>query len=257
MSVSQSKNSSVRSFDGSSIKGVFFDLGGTLFSYQNVGRATGPVLMEAVRRMGIDSEPKVIGKAYGTASREIGRQYAQKKFFLHSDLFRDTFKLFVEHMQVEFDEETYAWFRTQQHDLVVDNLELRADCLDTLGHLKELGLYLSIASNIDDEMLDPLVARESLHDYLHHWTSSEAAGSCKPHRKFFEVCLEKSGLERESVLFVGDSPEHDVQGAFEAGMRTVLIREDGVQPPLQAGKQTVEPDCVISALAELKELVDQ
>ena len=56
---------------------------------------------------------------------------------------------------------------------------------------------------------------------------------------------------------VGDSPEHDVQGAFEAGMRTVRIREDGVQPPLQAGKQTVEPDCIISTLAELKQLVVQ
>jgi len=255
MPASTSASSSVRPSVGSSIKGVFFDLGGTLFSYQNVGRATGPVLMEAARRMGIDDEPKVLGNAYGQASREIGRQYAEKTFFLHRDLFRDTFVLFVENMQGDFDEEAYAWFRTRAHDLVVNNLELKADCLHTLGHLKALGLYLSIVSNIDDDMLEPLVERENLQDYLHHWTSSEAAGSCKPHRRFFEVSLEKSGLERESVLFVGDSPEHDVQGAFEAGMRTVLIREEGVQPPLQAGKATVEPDHVISNLAELKDLV--
>jgi FMN phosphatase YigB (HAD superfamily) len=240
---------------GSSIKGVFFDLGGTLFSYNNVGRATGPVLMEAVRRMGIDDEPKVIGKAYGEASGEIGRRYAEKAFYLHSDLFRDTFVLFVEHMRGDFDEEAYGWFRERQHELVVNNLELKADCLHTLGHLKELGLYLSIVSNIDDDMLDPLVEREGLHDYLHHWTSSEAAESCKPHRRFFEVSLEKSGLDRESILFVGDSPQHDVQGAHEAGMRTVLIQEEGIHPPLQAGRETVDPDHVINNLAELKELI--
>jgi HAD superfamily hydrolase (TIGR01509 family) len=239
----------------SSIKGVFFDLGGTLFSYNNVGRATGPVLMEAIRRMGIDDDPKVVGKAYGAASQEIGRRYAEKTYYLHSDLFRDTFVLFVENMRGDFDEEAYIWFRDRQHDLVVNNLELKADCLDTLAHLKELGLYLSIVSNIDDDMLDPLVEREGLHDYLHHWTSSEAAESCKPHRQFFEVSLEKSGLERESVLFVGDSPWHDVQGAFEAGMRTVLIREEGIQPPLQGGGETVDPDHVIANLAELKGLV--
>ena len=239
----------------SSIHGVFFDLGGTLFSYQNVGRATGPVLMEAARRMGIDAEPRTIGKAYGQASAAIGYEYAEKPFYLHRDLFRDTFVRFVAGLHGEFDEEIYAWYRVQQHDLVVQNLELKADCLTTLGHLKEQGLYLSIVSNIDDDMLDPLVEREGLHRYLHHWTSSEAAESCKPHRRFFELSLEKSGLDRGSVMFVGDSPEHDVQGAFEAGMRTVLIREDGVQPPLQAGRETVEPDHIISCLSELKELV--
>jgi HAD superfamily hydrolase (TIGR01509 family) len=239
------------------IKGVFFDLGGTLFSYGGVGRATGPVLMEAVRRMGVDLEPREVGKAYGKASAAIGREYAEKPYYLHRELFRDTFALFVEHMQANFDEEIYTWYSAQQHELVVNNLELKADCLHTLGHLKEQGLYLSIVSNIDDDMLEPLVEREGLQDYLHHWTSSEAAESCKPHRRFFEVSLEKSGLDRESVLFVGDSPTHDVQGAFEAGMRTVLIQEDGIAPPLQSEQETVDPDHIISNLAELKELVDQ
>jgi HAD superfamily hydrolase (TIGR01509 family) len=239
------------------IKGVFFDLGGTLFSYSNLGRVTGPLLIEAARRIGLDDEPKAIGQAYGEASREISRQYAEKTFFLHHDLSRDTFIMFVERMRANFDEEVFEWFRACQRDLIVNNLELRADCLHTLDHLKGLGLYLSIVSNIDDDMLDPLVERDGLRDYLHHWTSSEAAESCKPHRRFFELSLEKSGLDRESVLFVGDSPEHDVQGAHEAGMRTVLIREEGIHPPWQAGRDTVEPDHVIDNLSELKDLVAQ
>ncbi len=57
------------------------------------------------------------------------------------------------------------------------------------------------------------------------------------------------------MLFVGDSPEHDVQGAYEVGMNTVLIREEGLEPPLQVGRETVEPDYTITSLAEIRGLV--
>ena len=237
------------------IKGVFFDLGGTLFSYRNMGRSTGPALLEAAGRMGITGDPRSIGKAYGLASREVNGVYAERDFYLHRDLFRDTFVRFVEQMQGVFDEAAYAWFRARQHELVLSGLELKPDCMETLAHLKSEGLYLSIVSNIDDDMLDPLVEREGLHHYLHHWTSSEAAESCKPHRRFFEITLEKSGLDPREVLFVGDSPEHDVQGAYEVGMNTVLIREEGLEPPLQVGRETVEPDYNITSLAEIRGLV--
>jgi HAD superfamily hydrolase (TIGR01509 family) len=237
------------------IRGVFFDLGGTLFSYRNMGRSTGPALLEAAARMGITGDPRSIGKAYGLASREVNGAYAERDFYLHRDLFRDTFVRFVEQMEGQFDEAAYAWFRARQHELVLSGLELKPDCTETLSHLKSEGLYLSIVSNIDDDMLDPLVEREGLHDYLHHWTSSEAAESCKPHRRFFEISLEKSGLAPGEVLFVGDSPEHDVQGAYEVGMNTVLIREEGLEPPLQVGRQTVEPDYTINSLAEIRGLI--
>ncbi len=238
-----------------SVRGVFFDLGGTLFSYSGIRRATTPLLMEAIRRMGISGEPPEISRAYQRASREVSEEYAAKSFYLHRDLFRDTFVRFTEYVNGNFDEQDYTWYRSEQHNLVLSNLILKNDCRSTLQHLKEQGLYLSIVSNIDEDMLHPLVAREGLHEYLHDWTSSEAAGSCKPHLKFFEVSIEKSGLAAENVLFVGDSPEHDIQGAHAAGMQTVLIVEQGVEPPLQVGRETVAPNHTISTLSELKLLV--
>jgi hypothetical protein len=38
-------------------------------------------------------------------------------------------------------------------------------------------------------------------------------------------------------------------------MNTVLIVEDGIEPPLQSGRETPEPDYVITSLAQLKDLV--
>ena len=238
------------------IEGVFFDLGGTLFSYRNMGRGTAPLLVDACQRMGVELDMMTIGKAYARANREISIRYAEKPYYLHSDLFRDTFVEFTDNIGIAFDEAVYGWFRERQHQAVIDNLHLKEDCLETLEYLKNQGLYLSIVSNIDDDMLDPLVAREGLDEYLHHWTSSEAAGSCKPDSRFFEISLEKAGLDAETVLFVGDSPEHDIAGASAVGMGTVLIVEEGIHPPLQSGKETVDPDHQIEQLSELKNLVN-
>ena len=237
------------------IRGIFFDLGGTLFSYRNIRQATGPLLLEAVRRLNIRAPLENIGRAYQQASRTVSQDYADKDYYLHRDMFRETFARFVANMEARFDEGVYDWYQQRQHQAVISHLKLKENCIETLAHLRARGLYLSIVSNIDDDMLEPLVARESLDRYLHHWTSSEAAASCKPHRRFFEVSLEKSGLSPAQVLFVGDSPEHDVHGASRLGMRTALIVEDGIEPPLQSGRQTPDPDHVIRRLAELKHLV--
>jgi putative hydrolase of the HAD superfamily len=135
-------------------------------------------------------------------------------------------------------------------------MKLREDCIPTLRALRERDLYLSIVSNIDDDYLFPLVEKWGLDQLLDHWTSSEEAKSCKPDPGFFELALQKSGVPAERVLFVGDSPEHDIQGARNMGMTSVLIVEDDNPPPLQTGDVEVEPHHEIRSLSELLSLVE-
>lgn len=237
-------------------KAVFFDLGGTLFSYRNMGRGSAPALMESARRLGVDAEPKDIGRAYRDANRSVSRRYAELEYYLHRDLFRDVFVEFADALGVNYSEDVFAWYAEKQREAVLTHLELREDCLDTLAALKRRGLYLSIVSNIDDDHLEPLVAQSGLGSFLDHWTSSEQARSCKPHQRFFEVAREKAGVRPEEVVFVGDSPEHDIHGAKTAGMTAVLIEEDGMVAPLQSGREdTHPPDHVIRALSELARIV--
>ena len=62
--------------------------------------------------------------------------------------------------------------------------------------------------------------------------------------------VEKAKVLPEDVLFVGDSPTHDVAGAQAMGMKTVLILEEGADPPGQLG-DVPAADHEIRALAEL------
>ncbi|MDA0821178.1 MAG: HAD family hydrolase [Proteobacteria bacterium] len=237
------------------IAGLFFDLGGTLFSYRNVARTNIPILIESVREMGVVADTDAIKKAYKVATKEVSHRYAEKSYYRHHDMFHEMYLRFYEILEADYDPDVHQRYHEIQQAALFACLEIKPDCIETLAALKAQGLYLSIVSNIDDDMLEPLVAREQLDRYLDHWTSSEAAQSCKPDRRFFDVALEKSGLEANQVLFVGDSPEHDIVGANNAGMRTVLITEHGLEPPLQTGKKAVDPDHTIQALAELIDLV--
>ena len=71
------------------IRGLLFDLGGTLFSYTG-RRRMGGAIGEAVSGLGIEAEPEDIGRAWGKASQETMARYAQEDYFLHRELFHDT-----------------------------------------------------------------------------------------------------------------------------------------------------------------------
>jgi putative hydrolase of the HAD superfamily len=234
---------------------VFFDLGGTLFSYREVGRWTISALQASAQKLGVDAPMREVGLAYRSASREANGRYVQRPYYLHSDLFRDTFRLFAEKLDREATNEFLDFSERALRDTLIENMALRDDCLDTLQALKSRGLYLSIVSNIDDDHLIPMVERSGLDGVLDHWTSSEEAQSCKPDAGFFHLALKKAGCEADRVLFVGDSPEHDVQGASRVGMTTVLIAEGDAKPPLQSGREMPDPDHRIESLSELIALV--
>jgi FMN phosphatase YigB (HAD superfamily) len=57
------------------------------------------------------------------------------------------------------------------------------------------------------------------------------------------------------VIFVGDSRVHDIQGARAVGIRSVLISEEGGVSHHDDENFLAEPDYVIRALSEVKEIV--
>lgn len=236
-------------------QGIFFDLGGTLFSYRNVPGATVPLLLEAVERLNASADQKAIKDAYTQAGRDVNLRYAEKHYYLHRDFFCDTFVRFSELLGTPADDNTVAWYEQAHREAIVACLSLKPDCIDTLQRLADKDLYLSVVSNIDNDMLEPLIEREDLGRFFHHWTSSESAQSCKPHHAFFSHALALSQLEPDRVLFVGDSPEHDIAGAAAAGMRTALVLDGGIEPPLQTGKKNIEADHTLDTLSKLLELV--
>jgi len=239
------------------IRGLLFDLGGTLFSYA-IRPEMGRAIFDAAKALDIGAKPSHIGRAWGEANAETMRAFAERDFFLHRDLFQETLESFAARFERSVSAEIAEQFEQAQRQAVIDYLPIRDDTHETLRALKDRGLYLSIVSNIDDDYLLPLVEKHGLDDLLDHWTSSEEARSCKPHTGIYHYSLKKGDLGADEALFVGDSLHHDVAGASAAGIRSARIAEGGVSTPLTSGLEvTAEPDYVIEALTELLGIVDE
>jgi putative hydrolase of the HAD superfamily len=77
--------------------------------------------------------------------------------------------------------------------------------------------------------------------------SAEEAGVAKPHPVIFQQALAKAGIPPQQAVYVGDDPVRDIQGAKEAGLRTVWFN-----PRQQEWTGEQAPDATITHLAELE-----
>lgn len=236
------------------VRAVFFDLGGTLFSNVQIPGVCTPALVAAAERLGIEEGLAGIGKAFVEATQKVNGAYMQRPFYLHRDLFVDTAQELLAILGRDEDPDFNAWFYTAQRDLMVDQIELREDCLETLAELRKRGFLLSLVSNIDHDFLDPMIVNFGIGPYFDHFVSSETAQSCKPDAGIFRVALERVGCSPEEAVFVGDSRVHDIQGASSVGIRSVLISEHGGVSHLDDEDFQVDPEHVIGSLSELLEI---
>ncbi|MET0986896.1 MAG: HAD family hydrolase [Steroidobacteraceae bacterium] len=239
------------------IKGIFFDVGGTLYSYKNLQSVMMTVLKEMKAKLQLEHDFFEVARHYQLANQDIDQLYADKSFYLVRDYLEEVFAAFLKRIDRPHLQSHFEWFEPYQRESMIGCMELKPDCHSTLTRLKAMDLYLSAVSNADENHLIPLVERGELHRWLTHWTSSEAARSCKPDRRFFDIALGKSGLTANQILFVGDSLEQDIQGAHAMGMKTALITELNAPAPMHVGRETPEPDFQITTLSELPGIVEK
>jgi HAD superfamily hydrolase (TIGR01509 family) len=237
------------------IKGVFFDVGGTLYSYKSMKPAENIFLERLAEKLEHDHAEVV--EQFHLAGEDAVRVIMPKPFYLIRDFFEMTFTNLLARIGKPNLQHHFDWYEERQRDTLVKGMQLMAGCHEALGSLKDMGLYLAAVSNADENHLQPLVERGQFQRWLTHWTSSEAAGACKPNREFFEIALRKSGLPADQIMFVGDSLEQDIAGAHAMGMTTVLISETGGPSPGTLGVKCPDPNFKISKLSELPGIISK
>lgn len=128
--------------------------------------------------------------------------------------------------------------------------------VDTLRALRDNGLRVGLISNT----FWPSAAhhydleRHGLMPYLEHMVFSAEVEMWKPHAAVFQLGLDALNLQPEETAYVGDSLFFDVWGAQRAGLRSVWIEQphgwlpDGIE---------VTPDATISTLPALLDIVQK
>jgi putative hydrolase of the HAD superfamily len=213
------------------VKGVLFDLDGTLFDRDSAVRDAFAAQYRAFQRVlaGIEPERYVArlleldahghadkSTAFGTLVRELG---------LDSSLGDDL----AEHFR-----EVYPKFGAPF-----------PDALPTLRELRARGIAIALVTNGRTDNQAAKVSRLGLEPFLDATLISESEGLRKPDRRIFERALARIGVAPEHAWHVGDHPMADVAGAHAAGL-TAVWRYVPYWP---------EPACQAFTIHQLSELL--
>lgn len=126
-------------------------------------------------------------------------------------------------------------------------LEGAVSLLDTLkGHVK-----LAIITNGFTALQQVRLERTGFMDYFDALVISEQVGLPKPDAAIFDYALQQLGNPpRDRVLMVGDTPESDILGGMNAGLKTCWL-DHGTR----ALPETITPTWRVTSLAQLEALL--
>ena len=118
-----------------------------------------------------------------------------------------------------------------------------------------MGLQLAVVSNHHnhDSLVRHLGRLGIASDFSHVFSSSQM-GVRKPDRRIFARALSQMKVHRQEAVFVGDSLEHDVEGARGAGICSMLI-VDGASDDQESRVVGTKADFTIRDLGEIPRIV--
>ncbi len=108
----------------------------------------------------------------------------------------------------------------------LDTVEPAPGARALLQRLREDGLTLVVASSAKQGELSALLNRAIVADLIDVTTTSDDAAESKPAPDIVQVALQKSGLEPQQVLMLGDTP-YDAESARNGGVGMIALRCGG------------------------------
>lgn len=126
-----------------------------------------------------------------------------------------------------------------------NQVELYAEVLPALELLyRRYRLFTASNGNAD-------LGRIGIRHFFERTIAAREVGALKPDAVVFHKVIEGTDLTPAEVLFVGDDPELDVEGARLVGMQPVWVNREGVDWP----QGLTPPPYSIKSLSELLELL--
>ena len=210
-------------------RAVFFDVGETLVHpHPSFPELFGMVL----RREGVELDPArirrglhLVSERFSRAAREgqlwsTSRERSREFWFsiyrgMLAEIGLDQDHGLPEHLYTEFTR--------------LSNYRLFPDVVPALDRLQAAGLTLAVVSNFE-EWLERLLESLGVTRYFDVRVISGVEGVEKPNPRIFRLALERTGADPDTTVYVGDSPEFDVEPAASVGLFPVLIDRRGRHP---------------------------
>ena len=198
-------------------RAVLFDAAETLFTTRG---SVGEIYAGVARKYGSQASSEDVQAAFLNNFRAGPVTTADQKRWWRDLVYRVFSQVGMFENFDKFFDEVYDRFRDSQ------GWVLFPETLTVLEQLKQWHLKLGIISNFDSRIysvLDSLGIRQ----FFDAVVLSSETGYCKPDPKMFAAGSTAIGVAPSEALFVGDSPQDDVEAAIRAGFSAVLIDRTG------------------------------
>jgi putative hydrolase of the HAD superfamily len=195
------------------IRGVLFDLGGTLLEVPEPAE----IIVMVLEENGILKDLQEVSSAVATAEASFtGNEFIGKEHWIEWN------RRVLSHLGISSARTDLAshidsswWSRAK--------VSLYPDVIPLLNELKSRGIKMGAVTNGVSSDLPYLVDDVGLGDYLEVKVSSDLAGRRKPSPRIFLHASKEIGLPPSDILFVGDEEELDYKPSESVGMTPVLI----------------------------------
>ena len=215
------------------IKGVFFDLYGTILEYGDMVKAWDEWLGEFQRQM------ETVG--FITSSEEFSRlcngffsgQDPPKEGDLTS--FEIRIKFFCQRLGVKVDAEQIKKIGHKTVSVWQSYVDVDPEAKEVICRLQEK-VKTGLISNFDHPPhVYNLLEKYGLKECFDVVVVSGAVGVKKPDPGIFQIALHRTGLDPREVIYVGDA-EVDIRGALKSAMIPVLIKRPGAENNHEAAR---------------------
>lgn len=224
------------------IKAIFFDADDTLVDHMECERQA---LAYLFQKMGID-----YSESFRSIFRQLDRQLWNGEYTIPvsaTDIPIYRFKRFFELININYP--YYAKANELFKEGLANTTALLENAEDVVKHLHQRGFVLCVATNGLVALQKPRIANSAIGRYISHIAVSEEVGAPKPSPLIFNALLDKANISAAQAIMVGDSLEKDVQGAKNAGIKSVWYNPDGA-----INATPIVPDYEIHRLPQLIDL---
>lgn len=206
-------------------KVLIFDFGGTIVTDDSDDRLHLMFYNEFIRKFNLPVSAEEMYDYLKAEIKEVLKR-GHEKWENLSEAYTQGIKKLLEAKRLEAKEEYLSIFKKLYLEYHEAYTEPFPHAIETLIKLKSAGFRLAIISNIDNEIIEPVLRRLGIFDIFELIVTSEELGYGKPNRKIFETTLRRLNVLPNDTIYVGDSLINDVQGAREAGMEAIHFGVD-------------------------------
>lgn len=206
------------------IKAVIFDIDGTLYSYVDNDRIAVKNLCEYAEKVLKVDEPE-FRKAYKEARRIVKEERLTDGGARHSRVlfFQTALEILGKNPFCHVLEMYNIYW-----DTFLANMKPFDGAVEFIKKLKSAGKKIALCTDMTAHIQYRKIVQLGLNDFIDFMVTSEETGLEKPARIMFELALKKMGVAAENAAYFGDSPERDMVGAANVGIKPFWYSGEGI-----------------------------